>query len=302
MRCASSARDAEEQYDKYLRHDPQLSDWGVTAKRISPVVKYTNYQLRHTRGARAELGARRRRVRLHRSGVLERPADRARRRVEPRAGARREQRTRKLRQLRGAQPARSSRTGSASCSYFYDGRLFTLFKIGEEMSERWLGRMTDFHFRRHLPRVVTARRPLHAYSMGLLDFMVKYALWDPRSARARRCARTRDEIPRGGRARPLRRDRDRQRARRVSPARRCSRARASSVLIVERHDRPGGYAHAFRRRGYRFDSAVHLVSGCEPVPFEGGGVLHDLLSELGVRERCDFVARRPVLPRRVARA
>ncbi|TMA36189.1 MAG: NAD(P)/FAD-dependent oxidoreductase [Deltaproteobacteria bacterium] len=61
------------------------------------------------------------------------------------------------------------------------------------------------------------------------------------------------------------------------------------VLIVERHDRPGGYAHAFRRRGYRFDSAVHLVSGCEPVPFEGGGVLHDLLSELGVRERCDFV-------------
>src|SRR5262247_3124710 len=62
-----------------------------------------------------------------------------------------------------------------------------------------------------------------------------------------------------------------------------------SVLIVERHDRPGGYAHAFRRRGYRFDSAVHLVSGCEPVPFEGGGVLHDLLSELGVRERCDFV-------------
>ncbi len=61
------------------------------------------------------------------------------------------------------------------------------------------------------------------------------------------------------------------------------------VLIVERHDRPGGYAHAFRRRGYRFDSAVHLVSGCEPVPFEGGGVLHDLLCELGVRDRCDFV-------------
>src|SRR5262245_47273898 len=62
-----------------------------------------------------------------------------------------------------------------------------------------------------------------------------------------------------------------------------------SVLVVERHDRPGGYAHAFRRRGYRFDSAVHLVSGCEPVPFEGGGVLHDLLSQLGVRDRCDFV-------------
>jgi prolycopene isomerase len=62
-----------------------------------------------------------------------------------------------------------------------------------------------------------------------------------------------------------------------------------SVLVVERHDRPGGYAHAFRRRGYRFDSAVHLVSGCEPVPFEGGGFLHHLLEGLGVRDRCDFV-------------
>jgi prolycopene isomerase len=61
------------------------------------------------------------------------------------------------------------------------------------------------------------------------------------------------------------------------------------VLVVERHDRAGGYAHAFRRRGYRFDSAVHLVSGCEPVPFEEGGLLHHLLEALGVRERCDFV-------------
>ena len=49
--------DAEEQFDAYLRHDPQLSDWGVTAKRISPVVKYTNYQLRHTRGVGPRLGA-----------------------------------------------------------------------------------------------------------------------------------------------------------------------------------------------------------------------------------------------------
>ncbi|MEM7409390.1 MAG: NAD(P)/FAD-dependent oxidoreductase [Myxococcota bacterium] len=61
------------------------------------------------------------------------------------------------------------------------------------------------------------------------------------------------------------------------------------VLVVERHDRPGGYAHAFRRRGYRFDSAVHLVSGCEPVAFEGGGLLHRILERLEVRDRCDFV-------------
>jgi len=61
-----------------------------------------------------------------------------------------------------------------------------------------------------------------------------------------------------------------------------------SVLVLERHDRPGGYAHAFRRRGYRFDSAVHVVGGCEPGPFEEGALLHHVLSGLGVRERCDF--------------
>jgi len=62
-----------------------------------------------------------------------------------------------------------------------------------------------------------------------------------------------------------------------------------SVLVVERHDRPGGYAHAFRRRGYRFDSAVHVIGGCEPGPFEEGALLHRVLAGLGVRERCDFV-------------
>ena len=41
---------AEEQFDGYLRHDRRLRDWGCTAKRLAPVVKYTNYQLRHTRG------------------------------------------------------------------------------------------------------------------------------------------------------------------------------------------------------------------------------------------------------------
>jgi len=61
------------------------------------------------------------------------------------------------------------------------------------------------------------------------------------------------------------------------------------VLVVERHDRPGGYAHAFRRRGYLFDSAVHLVGGCEPSPFEEGSILHRLLCALGVRDRCGFV-------------
>jgi phytoene desaturase len=61
-----------------------------------------------------------------------------------------------------------------------------------------------------------------------------------------------------------------------------------SVLVVERHDRVGGYAHSFRRGRYLFDSAVHLIGGCEPSSFEGGGLIHNLLTELGVRDQCRF--------------
>ena len=60
------------------------------------------------------------------------------------------------------------------------------------------------------------------------------------------------------------------------------------VLVVERHDRVGGYGHSFRRRRYLFDSGVHLVGGAEPVAFEGGGLLHQLLSAVGVRDHVDF--------------
>lgn len=60
------------------------------------------------------------------------------------------------------------------------------------------------------------------------------------------------------------------------------------VLVAERHDRPGGYAHAFRRGPFLFDSAVHLVGGCEPTPFEGGGLLHRVLCAVGAREELTF--------------
>ncbi|MFI5316810.1 MAG: phytoene desaturase family protein [Myxococcota bacterium] len=60
------------------------------------------------------------------------------------------------------------------------------------------------------------------------------------------------------------------------------------VLVAERHDRPGGYAHAFRRGQYLFDSAVHLVGGCEPTAFEGGGLLHRVLCAVGARDELEF--------------
>jgi prolycopene isomerase len=65
------------------------------------------------------------------------------------------------------------------------------------------------------------------------------------------------------------------------------------VLVVERHDRPGGYLHSFRRKGCEFDSAVHLVGGCGETP-HGPGLFRRLLAGLGVAERCQFVRVEPV--------
>jgi phytoene desaturase len=68
------------------------------------------------------------------------------------------------------------------------------------------------------------------------------------------------------------------------------------VLVVERHDRPGGYAHAFLRNRYHFDSAIHMTAGCEPVSDSGtlsGGLIDRLLRIFDVRDRCNFVKINP---------
>lgn len=66
-----------------------------------------------------------------------------------------------------------------------------------------------------------------------------------------------------------------------------------SVLLVERHDRPGGYAHGFSRKQYRFDSGVHLVSGCGPSHYRHGGVIHKLCRAVGIAPEDCFI---PVSP------
>jgi phytoene desaturase len=67
-----------------------------------------------------------------------------------------------------------------------------------------------------------------------------------------------------------------------------------SVLLLERHDRVGGYGHSFRRSRYRFDSAVHLVGGCAPAGAPGGGLVAHLLGTLGLLERAPLERVEPV--------
>lgn len=62
-----------------------------------------------------------------------------------------------------------------------------------------------------------------------------------------------------------------------------------SVLLVERHDRPGGYAHGFKRRGFHFDSGVHLVSGCGSDGYLNGSIIHKICLAVGIDPQAVFI-------------
>jgi phytoene desaturase len=65
--------------------------------------------------------------------------------------------------------------------------------------------------------------------------------------------------------------------------------RGARVLLVEAHYRVGGFAHAFRRKQYLFDSAVHLTPG-------GGkdGGIAKLLDQWGVADQVEFLPVQPM--------
>jgi phytoene dehydrogenase-like protein len=54
------------------------------------------------------------------------------------------------------------------------------------------------------------------------------------------------------------------------------------VLIIEQHSIPGGYCTSFQRKGYRFDAAVHYLSGVKR------GVLGKVIDELNLRDKISF--------------
>lgn len=58
----------------------------------------------------------------------------------------------------------------------------------------------------------------------------------------------------------------------------CYLAKAGmKVLIIEQHDKPGGYFTSFKRRGFLFDAAAHSFGN-----YRKGGHVRRILTELGV--------------------
>ena len=60
--------------------------------------------------------------------------------------------------------------------YYYDGRLFALFRVGRKFKKTLLGRLIDPHINKHFSRVFTGIATTHFYSFGLLQFLIKYGL------------------------------------------------------------------------------------------------------------------------------
>jgi hypothetical protein len=163
-----------EQYDNYLRYEPVVKEWARRAVRVTPVVKYTNYQLRSTRGVGdnwALVGDAFGFVDpVFSSGLLiafEAADDLAKAILAgtPRAFARYERRT--LFTLASWQRV---------IEYFYTGQLLTLFRVGQYVVHTRLGRIMNFHLSKYMPRIFTGEAARSRYSIELVSFMAQHGL------------------------------------------------------------------------------------------------------------------------------
>ena len=164
----------EQQLDAYLRHDKVIRDFARPARRITPVVTYTNYQSRATRGVGenwALVGDSFGFVDpVFSSGMLIalQSADLLAKALvdgSPEALARYD-----------AEVQRILAAWQRVIGWFYDGRLLTMLKVGQFVRTTPIGRLLNFHFMKHMPRIFTGEDATNRYSLGLVEFMVTHGL------------------------------------------------------------------------------------------------------------------------------
>lgn len=177
--------DPEKQFDRCLAADGTTGVWAPHAKRISPVLKYNNYQLTTLRGVGANWAL----VGdafgfidpVFSSGMLVSFDATLRLSKTIQRGGRRA--------WLGYQQHVIDHLAAwrRIVAHYYDGRLFTLFKVGQYVRESWPGKAVNWHFEKHVPRVFTGEATLHRYSRWLLEFMCEHALAgnDPELLRVR---------------------------------------------------------------------------------------------------------------------
>ena len=164
----------EEQYDAFLRTDPHLKRMFEGGRRLTPVVRYGNYQLTTLRGVGngwALVGDAFGFIDpVFSSGLFlamegARILAQALRTGTP-AALRRYQRL----HLRHIEAWRRA------IGYFYDGRFFALFRVREEAKARGLGRLVDWHAAKHVASIFTGESTTGWYSRWVTEFLMTHAL------------------------------------------------------------------------------------------------------------------------------
>jgi flavin-dependent dehydrogenase len=165
---------AEEQLDNFLASDPVIRDYARPARRVTPVVRYGNYQSISRRAVGENWALAGDSFGfvdpVFSSGMLIafQAADwlaEALRVGTPDALTDYERRL-----------SHHLACWQRVTGWYYDGRILTLFKVGNYVRSTWPGRLMDFHFRKHMPRIFTGENATHPYSQWLIQFMVKYGL------------------------------------------------------------------------------------------------------------------------------
>jgi len=164
----------EEQYEAYLRTDPHLKRLFEGGRRVTPVVRYTNYQLTTLRGVGdgwALVGDAFGFIDPVFSSGLFLAMEGARILAEAiRDGSPVALRRYQRRHLRHLEAWRRA------IGYFYDGRFFALFRIREEARARGLGRLVNWHVSKHVASIFTGEATTGWYSGWVTEFLMTHAL------------------------------------------------------------------------------------------------------------------------------
>ncbi len=164
----------EERYDNLLKQDSVLRIATAGATRLTPVMEYTNYQLVSERlvgdgwvlvGDTAGFIDP-----VFSSGLLIGITSATALFDAIRAG------TAVAYQRYEAEVIHHLKTWHEIVNYFYDGRMFTSFRVGEMMRDNLLIRLAYPHVNKHMGRIFTGSAAKASYSMGLMRFLMKYGL------------------------------------------------------------------------------------------------------------------------------
>lgn len=166
----------EEQYDNFIKTDPIVQQFTTKAKRISPVVTYTNYQWKSQQfyGKGWALAG-------DSAGFVD-PVFSTGLYLAMQSGVSLakavEKGTPKAFQKYQDDHLREIASWQTIIDTWYDGRLFTLFRMGQMYKKSFLGRFLNPHMTKHVTRVFTGEIRSGSYSHRLLRFMTKYGLYN----------------------------------------------------------------------------------------------------------------------------